>query len=739
MSLDIADFLYNSSKNIMFIEAPVGTGKSLGTLVPSVLYATKQQKSITYATSTINLQNQIFEADTVFLEKLGLLKNNEKILALGKTNYICKTVYIENRDKFTEVEKKQLSNYLNNCKYGLTSELEQMYPHFDKNKIKNYLLMSNLSDECFGNCTGHNHRYNYKSKRNKITITNHDQQIQTFLNVKNGRREIIPSNPGIIIFDEAHGLKENYLGRLEYTITYDILKNLKIRKRVSEYRKLVNQLNVIKKKYVKSKLESSMRYKVSDNDLEIIKAIKDIIESNLLDKMMSERFTAYHKNSDELENVLNQLEHFIDSDKNTSWLQFGKNIELHYVSNHFNKDFKDFITHISKTNKIIFMSGTLTSGKHVDEFKINWGLDEQQYIYRKYPTVFDFNKQTIIYVPRDLPHPSNYSENHLIEVMTRLPKILSLSSGGSLILCTSNEHVASISKELKKSPPNNNNVYTQGESSVSLISEKFKNDESSILVGSGSFFSGFSVEGRSLDKVVLTKLPYPVPTDPYIELISSGYDDTDVIKLFIKPMMFKKLEQGLGRLIRSRTDYGILTIFDSRIWNDPDIQSFFENHNYRITSELDSISKFMNDISRNGVQIELEEYKRSSLNIPSFTIEEDMKSFATVGNCNFNISPKTTFDHKNKSDFDLDKWLRGFVNEHKTKNGNPNHRISYKSLKDPKDYYQNAVNFCYKKGLPLSKVKDSFPYSSDRQRQNFDRIFPTVPSLVKIRNINNLN
>lgn len=78
MSLDITEFLYNSSKNILFLEAPVGTGKSLGTLVPSILYSTNQQNSITYATSTINLQNQIFDSDSVTLEKLELIKPNEK-------------------------------------------------------------------------------------------------------------------------------------------------------------------------------------------------------------------------------------------------------------------------------------------------------------------------------------------------------------------------------------------------------------------------------------------------------------------------------------------------------------------------------------------------------------------------------------------------------------------------------------------------------------------------------------
>lgn len=137
MSLDITEFLYNSSKNILFLEAPVGTGKSLGTLVPSILYSTNQQNSITYATSTINLQNQIFDSDSVTLEKLELIKPNEKILALGKSNYICRAAYLNYRDKFLESEIEQLNNYFDNCLYGYVSELEKMYPGFNRYKIKN--------------------------------------------------------------------------------------------------------------------------------------------------------------------------------------------------------------------------------------------------------------------------------------------------------------------------------------------------------------------------------------------------------------------------------------------------------------------------------------------------------------------------------------------------------------------------------------------------------------------------
>lgn len=65
-------------------------------------------------------------------------------------------------------------------------------------------------------------------------------------------------------------------------------------------------------------------------------------------------------------------------------------------------------------------------------------------------------------------------------------------------------------------------------------------------------FTGFSIEGKSLNKLALTKLPFPVPDDPYIELLSKGMSKNDKYKKIVSPSMLVKLEQGLGRLIRSK-------------------------------------------------------------------------------------------------------------------------------------------------------------------------------------------
>lgn len=370
MSLDIAEFLYDSSKNILFLEAPVGTGKSLGNLVPTILYSKNQKKRITYATSTINLQNQIFEHDSVLLERIGLIKENEKIFALGKSNYICKAVYFENRKQFLGKEKEQLEDYFKKSKHGQVSELKKMYPDFDKKKIKKYLLMSKSKRECSIKCPGHDHRSNYMNNRNILTVTNHDQQIQTYLNSKKNRRPLLPTNPGIIIFDEAHALKENFLGRLEESISYKKINGLNVKVKRKEYEKLMKEMKNLKNKNVLSGSASGMRHKTSKGDIDLIKNIKGVLESNLIqESLQNSPYNVNEKSS--LEEIYNQLSNFLNADKYTSWLQFDSNIELHYVSNQFDMNFKKLIADISKSNKIIFMSGTLTSNIPRKEFEVN--------------------------------------------------------------------------------------------------------------------------------------------------------------------------------------------------------------------------------------------------------------------------------------------------------------------------------------------------------------------------------
>ncbi|ROX63908.1 ATP-dependent DNA helicase [Enterococcus faecium] len=715
MALDVGEFLFNERKKIMFLEAPVGTGKSLGVLIPSSIYTREKRNNILYVTSTINLQNQIYDVDSVTLAQLSLINSNQKLLAQGKSNYTCRSCFFENMNRFNYQEKLALSDFFKNCKTGLFSELEKLYPEFSKDKRK-FLAMDNLSGNCYDPlCRGHNHRKEYK-KNYKLVITNHNQLNQSYLNEKKGFSPILNFKNNILIIDEAHSFKENFLSSLEQVFTLNKFRQLKITKNRKDFFSILKKLSKIKKKYVKENSEtSSMRYNIKGEDKQYLKQLKDILEENYLQLTLNQRYD--NPDAELVSSASEYLADFMNHRNYKCWIQFDKgDLTLHFVDLNFNKQFRNYITYLSAHSKIIFMSGTLTTEDYETDLNTNWSLTPKEYRYTCYPSVFSLKKQAIVYIPKSYPSPN--SPKHILAVQKDLPKIINTMNGGSLILCTSNEYVTLISEYLKKTNDIKENVYVQGESNTQFLSNKFREDTNSILVGSGSFFVGFSVEGKSLNKLILPKLPYPVPDDPYIELISQGYDRQEIYNEFIHPMMLTKLEQGLGRLIRSKSDFGIITILDSRAQSKNNVKLFIEKLGYHVTSDITEIIAFTNNIHKKNVGTALPIYDKEKLKLPRIILHSLSKERKKT-------APRKQIKTDSK-DNELQTWLKSFVAQHKNDTEFPASRIPYKQCKNPRDAYQKAINFCHQKGIDQKIVAETFPFYSD----SFSRISPTVSGPV---------
>jgi ATP-dependent DNA helicase DinG len=718
MALDVADFLFNSKKKIMFLEAPVGTGKSLGVLIPSLLYTKENKNSILYATSTINLQHQIYDVDSIMLEKLKLLKTSNKILAQGKSNYTCKTSFKENIDKFTAKEKKLLFQFFETCKFGLFSELEILLPSINKNKYK-YLSMEYVTHRCEDfKCPGHRHRSTYK-KRHQLTITNHNQLNQSYVNEKKRRAPIVNFRNNILIIDEAHSLKENFLASIEKSYNTKNLRKLKLTKNRKKYFSYLNKLSKSFLNYIDCDSENtSMRYKIQYKDKYLLIELMNILNENLISLTARQN---YPENIvEEINDASEFLSIFLKSQKHKSWIQFdNKDLSLHYVDLNFNRQFQEYLFNLSSYSKIILMSGTLTVTDYEKDINVDWNLTSDKYIYKNYPTVFSLDKQSIMYIPKNYPNPN--SQHHLQHIQEDLPRIIKLISGGTLILCTSNKYLTYLSKYLKENKKIHETIYVQGDQGTQHLSNKFRKDINSILVGSGSFFTGFSIEGKSLNKLLITKLPYPVPTDPYIELISQGYERHELYDNFYLPIMLKKLEQGLGRLIRSNSDFGIITLFDSRVYSNKNIKFFIEKLGYKITSNIFEVEKFIINNQKKIINISTSHYNKKKLNLPTIILNNNSTTLENNPTSNIRKNLK-----KENEENDLQKWLRLFVQEHKKDTPYKNPRVPYKKCHSDKEVYQAAINFCHQKGIDYKIVAESFP----TYNKSLARLSPTVSGPV---------
>ena len=141
-------------------------------------------------------------------------------------------------------------------------------------------------------------------------------------------------------------------------------------------------------------------------------------------------------------------------------------------------------------------------------------------------------------------------------------ELLSLTKGKAMILFTAKSDMTEVyNKLISKKLPWKILIQQEGSSQDLIISE-FNSNIDSVLLGTGVFWEGISIEGKALTNLIIVRLPFPVP-DPIIDykksLTNNPLMEVDV------PEMLIKLRQGVGRLIRNNTDKGIITILDSRV------------------------------------------------------------------------------------------------------------------------------------------------------------------------------
>ncbi|PEU46911.1 hypothetical protein CN387_03385 [Bacillus cereus] len=627
MALDIAEFL-DTNKKMMIIQAPVGTGKSLAALVPTLVdrkYNPLHSRNIMYVTATINLQGQLENEEIPLLRKLGFTQKT--ITAKGMSHYYCHSRAKQmNKNGMDTVKSRKLKNILqhffNGSKTGQRSELGSKFDFEIDHDIWKQINMesSSLCRNCkFAyNCSTRKHRNNFKSSDNQLVITNHGQLIQSLLNdldSDTAHESTLKTDMGVIIIDEAHEFQEAFMKIIEKRINIPQLKSItntikrKNEKWKGSVQKLLNWIHKVKKEHPEI---DNGNFKLDSSVIEIFNNLKDILHENLL---------VYKDNrGQELEDLLRIIDLFVKEKKYTTWFNLEDD-GFYAITNHFKKEFRQLLKYMQSKNKIIFMSGTLTVDSDFSFIEHKWGIKPNEAITKSFKSPFDYTNQTIIYIPKGLDHP--VSKTFTQTASKPIKDLLNLTGGRTLLLNTSNKQKNEFYREIRnelqgKEIP----VYNQGENSTEVLTQLFKENETSVLVGTGSYFSGFSVSGTALTSVILNKLPFTSKDDPIIELMSQGLSYEDKNNLVINPMMANKLNQAVGRLIRSINDYGIITILDCRIFQSRYynkygryVQNLLRNQGYRLTSEWEDVRSFYTTKLLNGAAADYIDYDRSLLSI----------------------------------------------------------------------------------------------------------------------------
>lgn len=218
---------------------------------------------------------------------------------------------------------------------------------------------------------------------------------------------------------------------------------------------------------------------------------------------------------------------------------------------------------------VVITSATLTVKKRFDFIKRRIGLDllpEERLVIRELPSPFDYKRQVIIGIPKDIPEPSSRDFSGALTDLVR--ESLSASRGRAFVLFTSfrllRQTYSSLEPEMLSMGIHG---MKQGDSPRHRLLEDFKKYPAAALFGTDSFWEGVDVMGEALSNVIITKLPFSVPDDPVIEARQEEIEASggNPFMEYIVPQAVIKFRQGFGRLIRSKTDRGCIMVFDRRI------------------------------------------------------------------------------------------------------------------------------------------------------------------------------
>jgi len=618
-SLDIYNAL--DSDDLLIAEAGAGLGKSYAYLFASLLYLQKDKKQIVISTNTHALQNQLFDKDIPFV--LDILDQDCKVAIIkGINNYICLTRFNDllnnidnNLNKYEVMEILPIVFWLDNTVSGDISECNGF-------NIRNYnylwLMINSKSDYCTTfRCDLYKGCYYRKIKElsmsSDLLIVNHSMLVSY-----HDKYDSIINDNSICIIDECHNFPS--IAQKQLTIQIDInlfneqkktfLKITESNNQKKMAANISNKINIIKDLYsdflddfnfscsefydlnVSGNLESEYIQNIT-----LTEDINFINFSNML-KVLSEKYDKIIENinnykeileeTNNNKNIIQALALFLKNLESTSILlddlRKKKNNKINWFSyRNFNKklDKLSFSTAPSnlettsneifkKFSSMILCSATLCTDSGFSYFIRQMGLKDREYNDKikmlKYSSPYFYSDQSklfIINTSMDLSF-----QDHIKKVANDILDINRKTNKRMLVLCTSFKQIYEFESYINAKIDKNDNFLYQnkGISKNILLSEYLKN-KNSVLFGTNTFWEGVDLPEKKLEILILFKLPFANPKDPYINANIEYYKskNLDPFSNYQLEETVLKLKQGFGRLIRSYTDMGVCIITDPRL------------------------------------------------------------------------------------------------------------------------------------------------------------------------------
>lgn len=581
----------------LMVEAGTGVGKSLAYLVPFIIYATESKKKVIISTNTKTLQAQLYLKDIPFLQKcLGIVF--DYALCLGSENYLClrrlnhEHTYELFDDDARLKELKRIVEWSDDTKTGRKDDIDFIPVQ------KAWAGVCREPDLCMGNECRYKDRCFYKQakkkeKRSQILITNH---ALFFTNLASGG-QVLP-NFHAVVFDEAQTLEDvatSYLGlevsnsKIKYL--FDSLYNPNTNRGLLFKFQALNSKTAeqIEKNLIEARLASDKFFHELGDVFGAESASKRIRTKSVIFNYLEEPLKRLSSSIAELVGyITNQEDEVLVKSCSKNYASLSRTLK--FILEQEKEDYVYWIEVsarrrgiryslfaspveiaeeldkqlFSKIKPIILTSATLAVNNSFDFTKARLGIKDARELLIGSP--FNYKENVLLYLPREIEDPSDELELFQKHALEQIKKIIDIMKGRTFILFTSYRMLNAIHGDLA-SAYRDINLLRQGERPRYILLEEFKNNQTSVLLGTKTFWQGIDVPGELLECVIITKLPFAVPDDPItearMELIQSR--NKNPFTEYQVPQAIMMFKQGFGRLIRTKKDRGIVAVLDPRI------------------------------------------------------------------------------------------------------------------------------------------------------------------------------
>ena len=598
MSREITQAIVDNKS--LAVEAEVGIGKSIAYLVPLVLQYFRERKQMIIATSTIALQDQL-ESDILnVLELLGVRADVE--VAKGMKNYAC----LERFHRFAR-EHKDYTRQFDRAKYGLQLRRDV----YVSDEVWDKICINSFGDKCSECSFRHICEYSFMRERlrnnDEIVICNQNMLVSHFINEEFGEGIFKPDFSTLVI-DEAHNLenkfRDGFTSSFSQTqISNEILKAAENKKNILSSR-IVELIQMVDSffKFLKYDIHQQQSNSVDDMRTYYFRPIRDV--KKLMLRIRSAMLEIEMRTNRRLDCL--QMFRSLENKNCLVWLTIDKGIRVNICQKDISRDIGRLL--FTDSRRTILTSATITSqnsgilNERYGYFLNNLGCPDNICVSEPKKSPYNYNKHTMLYVSDKLPCPNKRNRTaYRNEAIKEIVKLLNITHGKTLILFTAKDDMQYVFEKLSNMGLPYKIMVQDDSTSQERRLEKFQNNVDSVLLGTGAYWEGINIKGKSLSQVIIFKLPFPVP-DPIVEY-KMRKTDCPLMDVAV-PEMIIKLKQGVGRLIRSSEDTGIVSILDPRVsgrlntaYREDTLASLPEKN---VTEDIAELEEFWNMIKEDG-------------------------------------------------------------------------------------------------------------------------------------------